>query len=60
MPNRNSAPAEYTRFFAVRLSPEQDDAIRARADADGRTIAELVRQALADYLGARREEVRRN
>jgi len=50
MPNRDAAPAEFTRSFAVRLTPELDDALRAFADDQELSIADVVRQALTAFL----------
>jgi uncharacterized protein (DUF4415 family) len=48
-PALGSAPA---RVESVRLDPELRDQLTARAQADGTTPSEVIRQALRDYLHA--------
>jgi plasmid stability protein len=39
----------------LRVSEEVAEALAARAAADGRTVTDLAREALADYLGTERD-----
>jgi uncharacterized protein (DUF4415 family) len=48
-PALGSAPASVE---SVRLDPELRDQLTARAQADGTTPSEVIRQALRDYLHA--------
>lgn len=48
-PALGSAPASVE---SVRLDPELRDQLAARAQADGTTLSEVIRQALRDYLHA--------
>jgi uncharacterized protein (DUF4415 family) len=48
-PALGSAPASVE---SVRLDPELRDRLAARAQADGTTPSEVIRQALRDYLHA--------
>ena len=48
-PALGSAPASVE---SVRLDPELRDQLTARAQADGPTPSEIIRQALRDYLHA--------
>lgn len=48
-PALGSAPASVE---SVRLEPELRDQLTARAQADGTTPSEVIRQALRDYLHA--------
>lgn len=48
-PALGSAPATVE---SVRLDPELRDQLTARAQADGTTPSEVIRQALRDYLHA--------
>lgn len=48
-PALGSAPAGVE---SVRLDPELRDQLAQRAEADGTTASEIIRQALRDYLHA--------
>jgi hypothetical protein len=48
-PAMGSAPASVE---SVRLDPELSEALRARADREGRTNSDLIRDALRRYLEA--------
>ena len=48
-PSLGSAPATVE---SVRLDPELRDQLTQRAEADGTTPSEIIRQALRDYLHA--------
>jgi hypothetical protein len=48
-PSLGSAPASVE---SVRLDPELRDHLAKRAEADGMTTSEIIRQALHDYLYA--------
>lgn len=44
------------RAFTVRLDPDQAAELEAVATADGVSIAEVIRQAVADRIVARRKD----
>ncbi|MDQ1438363.1 MAG: hypothetical protein QOK43_1992 [Acidimicrobiaceae bacterium] len=48
-PTLGSAPASVE---SVRLDPELRDALASRADAEGTSTSEVIRQALREYLEA--------
>ena len=48
-PTLGSGPASVE---SVRLDPELRDALASRAEAEGRSTSEVIRQALRDYLRA--------
>lgn len=45
-------PAGKSPLWQIRAPQALDEALRARADAEGRTISEVLRDAAAEYLAA--------
>jgi predicted transcriptional regulator len=44
--------------MTLRLSPEETDALRARAEAEGRSMQEVARQAVVEYATHRPTRLR--
>jgi hypothetical protein len=47
-------PAQYVKSVHVKLTQEAYDAVVAEAEADGRTVVQVVRLALKQYLETRK------